>query len=254
MPSFYVRCQFVGRIDHLSAWLISRLGVVSDPLETNRDAPFWHKEHKGESRLPINIVVTLVIVLQLTLPKSLNMSFPWFICGIEAALLLLINILEPRKVNSHSGLPRNLSLGLAAAMSAANLFSIFRLINELLSGQVRDAKSLLITGGAIWITNVIVFALWYWEFDRGGPGARAAAKKSVPDFLFPQMSDPNLAAPHWSSSFFDYLYISFTNSSAFSATDVLPLTRWAKALMLFQSVTSLIVVALVVARAVNILR
>ncbi len=199
------------------------------------------------------MVVALVILMQLTLPKALNLSFPWFICGIEAALLLLINILEPRRVSSHSGTPRNLSLGLAAAMSAANLYSIGRLINELLNGQVRDAKSLLLTGGSIWLTNVIVFALWYWEFDRGGPGARAAAKKSVPDFMFPQMSDPDLAAPHWSSSFFDYLYISFTNSSAFSATDVLPLTRWAKALMLLQSVTSLIVVALVVARAVNIL-
>ena len=226
---------------------------MSDPIDTNRDAPFWHHEHKGESRLPINVVVALVILMQLTLPKSLNISFPWFICGIEAALLVLINILEPRRVSSHSGTPRNLSLGLAAAMSAANLYSIARLINELLNGQVRDAKSLLITGGSIWLTNVIVFALWYWEFDRGGPGARAAATKSVPDFMFPQMSDPDLAAPHWSSSFFDYLYISFTNSSAFSATDVLPLTRWAKALMLLQSVTSLIVVALVVARAVNIL-
>ncbi len=226
---------------------------MSDQIYSNRDAPFWHHAHKGESRLPINVVVTLVILLQLTLPKALNISFPWFICGIEAGLLLLVNILEPRRVSAHSGLPRKLSLGLAAAMSAANLFSIARLVNELLNGQVRDAKSLLITGGSIWLTNVIVFALWYWEFDRGGPGARAAAQKSIPDFMFPQMSDPDLAAPHWSSSFFDYLYISFTNSSAFSATDVLPLTRWAKALMLLQSVTSLVVVALVVARAVNIL-
>lgn len=199
------------------------------------------------------MVVIWVILMQLSLPKALNITFPWFICGIEAALLLLINILDPKRVSSHSGAPRNLSLGLAAAMSVANLLSIARLINELLNGQVRDAKSLLITGGSIWLTNVIVFALWYWEFDRGGPGARAAAKKNIPDFMFPQMSDPDLAPPHWSSSFFDYLYISFTNSSAFSATDVLPLTRWAKALMLLQSVTSLIVVALVIARAVNIL-
>jgi len=230
------------------------LGFVSTPTYYDRDVPFWHHEHKGESRLPINVVVTLVILLQLTLPKALNISFPWIICGIEAALLLLVNILEPRRVSSHFGTPRRLSLGLAAAMSGANLYSIVQLVNELLNGHVQDAKSLLLTGGSVWLTNVIVFALWYWEFDRGGPGARAAAKKSVPDFMFPQMSDPDLAPPHWSSSFFDYLYISFTNSSAFSATDVLPLTRWAKALMLLQSVTSLIVVALVVARAVNILR
>jgi uncharacterized membrane protein len=199
------------------------------------------------------VVVGLVIFLQLTLPKALNISFPWFICGFEAALLLLINVLEPRRVSAHTGLPRQLSLALAAVMSLANLYSIARLINELLNGQVKDAKSLLLTGGSIWLTNVIVFAFWYWEFDRGGPGSRAAARKQIPDFMFPQMSDPDLAPPHWSTSFFDYLYMSFTNSSAFSATDVLPLTRWAKALMLLQSVTSLVVVALVVARAVNIL-
>lgn len=196
----------------------------------------------------------MVILLQLTLPNALNISFPWIICGVEGALLLLINILEPKRVSSHFGAPRRLSLGLTAAMSGANLYSIVQLVNSLLNGHVLDAKGLLLTGGSVWLTNVIVFALWYWEFDRGGSGARAAAKKSVPDFLFPQMSDPDLAPPHWSSSFFDYLYISFTNSSAFSATDVLPLTRWAKALMLLQSITSLIVVALVVARAVNILR
>jgi uncharacterized membrane protein len=227
---------------------------VSEQSNPNHGAPFWHHEHKGEPRLPINLVVSLVIVLQLTLPRALNISFPWFICGIEAGLLLLINILEPRRIMANSGLPRKLSLGLTIAMSMANMYSIIRLIDQLLNGQVKDAKSLLITGGSIWLTNVVVFALWYWEFDRGGPGARAAASKQIPDFMFPQMSDPNLAAPHWATSFFDYLYISFTNSSAFSPTDVLPLTRWAKALMLVQSVTSLIVVALVVARAVNILR
>ena len=219
-----------------------------------REAPFWHHEHQGESRLPVNVVVSLVVIMQLTLPKTINLAFPWFICGLELAILLLVNIFEPRRISSQSGKARQLSLALAGVMSVANLYSITRLVNDLLNGQIKDARSLLITGGSIWLTNVIVFALWFWEFDRGGPGARAAAKKQIPDFLFPQMADPDLAPPNWSSSFFDYLYVSFTNSSAFSATDVLPLTRWAKALMLLQSVTSLIVVALVVARAVNILR
>jgi hypothetical protein len=139
-------------------------------------------------------------------------------------------------------------------MTVSNLVSIVRLVSSLLHGGVTDALSLVVSGGSIWFTNVVVFALWYWEFDRGGPGARAEARKQVPDFMFPQMSDPDLAEPNWNSRFFDYLYVSFTNSSAFSPTDVLPLTRWAKALMLIQSVTSLIVVALVIARGVNILR
>lgn len=227
---------------------------MSNQEQVSRDAPFWHHKHQGESRLPLNIVVSLVILMQLTLPMNLDAIFLWVVCGTEVGLLLLTNIFEPRRISSKSGRARQLSLSLAAVMSVANLYSTVILINQLVNGQISDAKSLLISGGSIWFTNVIVFALWFWEFDRGGPGARSMATKRIPDFLFPQMADPDLAPPHWSSSFFDYLYVSFTNSSAFSATDVLPLTRWAKALMLLQSVTSLVVVALVVARAVNILR
>ena len=192
--------------------------------------------------------------MQLTFPMNLDTRYLLAVCGLEVGLLVLINIIEPRRISLESGRARQLSLSLAAVMSVANLYSIALLINQLVNGQISDARSLLISGGSVWFTNVIVFALWFWEFDRGGPGARSMAKKQIPDFLFPQMADPNLAAPHWSSSFFDYLYLSFTNSSAFSPTDVLPLSRWAKALMLLQSVTSLVVVALVVARAVNILR
>ena len=217
------------------------------------EAPFWHHKHVGESRLPINIVVSLVVLLQLTFPMDLDTTLLWSICGLEIALLFLVNIFEPRRINSDSGRARQLSLVLAAVMSITNLNATVLLINKLLNGQIADARSLLISGGSIWLTNVIVFSLWFWELDRGGPGARSLATKQIPDFLFPQMADPKLAAPHWASSFFDYLYLSFTNSSAFSATDVLPLTRWAKAIMLLQSLTSLIVVALVVARAVKIL-
>ena len=221
---------------------------------TERDAPFWHHTHPGEQRWPVTVVVLLVIVLQLTLPSSLNIRFPVVVCGIEFILLVLVTLLNPRRINQHLPTPRTLSLVLAALMTGSNLVSIFRLISALLHGGVTDATKLILTGGSIWFTNVVVFALWYWEFDRGGPGARAQARKQVPDFMFPQMSDPDLAEPQWASKFFDYLYISSTNSSAFSPTDVLPLTRWAKALMLVQSLTSLIVVALVIARAVNILK
>jgi len=95
--------------------------------------------------------------------------------------------------------------------------------------------------------------MWFWDLDRGGPGARAEAINQYPDFIFPQMSDPDYAPEHWHPNYFDYLYTSFTNASAFSPTDVLPLTRWAKMLMMVQSLTSLLIVGLVVARAVNIL-
>jgi uncharacterized membrane protein len=108
-------------------------------------------------------------------------------------------------------------------------------------------------GGAIWITNVIIFALWYWELDRGGPVARSKAVHKYPDFMYPQMQAPDLAPEHWEPTFLDYLYVSFTNATAFSPTDTMPLSRWAKMLMMAQASVSLATVALVIARAVNIL-
>ena len=133
-------------------------------------------------------------------------------------------------------------------------FICAQLIQHLINGSAQNGNSLLLSGATIWLTNIVIFALWFWEFDRGGPGSRAEALVRYPDFLFPQMQDEHMAAVHWHPNFFDYLYISFTNASAFSPTDVLPLTRWAKMLMLVQSVTSLLTVGLVVARAVNILQ
>ena len=113
---------------------------------------------------------------------------------------------------------------------------------------------LLITGALIWLTNVIVFGLWYWEFDRGGPVARALNTKQYPDFQFVQMvSPPVMVPPDWEPNFVDYLYLAFTNAAAFSPTDVMPLSRWAKIAMTVQSAISIVTVALVVSRAVNIL-
>ncbi len=106
----------------------------------------------------------------------------------------------------------------------------------------------------MWVTNVIAFALWYWEFDRGGPVHRAAGTVQHPDLMFPQMASPQLAAADWEPYFTDYLYLSFTNATAFSPTDVMPLARWAKMAMLVQSAVSLSIGALVIARAINILK
>ena len=101
---------------------------------------------------------------------------------------------------------------------------------------------------------MIVFSLWYWDLDRGGPVARAHAMRAHPDFLFPQMASPELAPPDWEPLFVDYFYTSFTNATAFSPTDVMPLSRWAKLAMMLQSAVSLATLALVIARAVNILK
>jgi uncharacterized membrane protein len=106
----------------------------------------------------------------------------------------------------------------------------------------------------VWTTNVVAFGLWYWAFDRGGPVRRLGDDPLPPDFQFPQMENPQLAAPGWRPELIDYLYVSFTNATAFSPTDVMPMARWAKLVMMLQSAVSLVTVGLVVARAVNVLK
>ena len=216
--------------------------------------PHWHKPHMGELRSPISFVVLIVIILQLTLPKSLSLSPQPYICALEFVLAAVLFGLNPGRISRHRKETWAVGIALTSVMMLSNVASVIELIAALINGTVKDAVSLLSFGGSIWLTNVVVFGLWYWEFDRGGPGARAEALDPYPDFLFPQMSDPIYAPENWTPKFFDYLYISFTNASAFSPTDVLPLSRWAKHLMLIQSVTSLVTVGLVIARAVNILK
>jgi uncharacterized membrane protein len=162
--------------------------------------------------------------------------------------------LNPHRIERRSRTYRYLSLVLTLAIGGANLYSAVRLADGLVRGTDHTAAGrLLLTGGAIWLINIVIFALAYWELDRGGPAARAAGEQDVPDFLFPQLLSPELAPPHWEPTYVDYFYLSFTNSTAFSPTDVLPGTPKAKLLMLTQSAVSLITVVLVVARAVNIL-
>jgi hypothetical protein len=129
------------------------------------------------------------------------------------------------------------------------------LVHHLLRGKVPSsfAHDLILAGIVLWVTNVLLFGLWYWELDGGGPLQRASGKDAAPDFLFPQMADPRTAQDGWRPSLIDYLYVSFTNATAFSPTDTMPLTPIAKLLMTVQSIASLITVGLVFARAVNIL-
>lgn len=215
--------------------------------------PHWHHPHLGEQRWPVLLVVLLVIALQYALPRNLSLSIQLPICYLEAALLLVLLAFNPRRISSYVPTTRILGIVLIAIMTLSNSASAIKLINAIITQGVTNARSLLMFGGSIWLTNVVVFGLWYWELDRGGPGKRAEAVHPFPDFIFPQMSDPLYAPNTWHPNFFDYLYTSFTNASAFSPTDVMPLTRWAKMLMLVQSMTALLMVGLVFARAVNIL-
>jgi len=218
--------------------------------------PAWRRPTEGEARWQAAVAVAAAVALQFPLPGRLVLVHPaWLLPALEGLLLVALVMANPRRINRESRALRVLGLTLAAILSLANAWSVARLVIGLVNGtEGKAAGPLLVTGGAIWLTNVIVFGLWYWEFDRGGPVARANADRMYPDFLFAQMTSPQLAPPDWEPAFADYLYLSFTNAAAFSPTDVLPLSRWAKMGMTAQATVSIVTVALVVARAVNILR
>ena len=140
-----------------------------------------------------------------------------------------------------------------AVITIANVLALGELIRALLDHTTAEGRTLVFASVPIWLTNVIAFGLWYWEIDRGGVTARMFPDHRQPDFLFPQMTTP-AASPGWAPTFLDYLYTSFTNATAFSPTDTMPLTSRVKLLMMVQSLASLLTVALVVSRAVNILK
>lgn len=232
----------------------SRLWIHSRSLKMNTDSDRWLKPHEGEHRLLVSLGILSVIALQFQLPKDLSLGFQKYICVAELLLLIILLLIAPIRIGTHHEVTRNLSLFLNAVMTISNVASAIKLIEGLVHGSIDNANKLLVSGGSIWLANIVIFSLWYWELDRGGPGARAEAKKPAPDFLFPQMSSPQIGSKNWHPKFSDYLYLSLTNSTAFSPTDTLPLSRWAKLLMAIQSITSLVTVGLVIARAVNILK
>ena len=209
-----------------------------------RPEPLW----------PALASVVFAIALQLLLPKRLTAGPRWLLPALEGALLVGLALASPRQVeHEHRG--RRLSaVGLTALVSAANITSLVLLSHELLHHGSPNGRELIISGALIWLTNVLIFGLWYWQTDRGGPGRRAAGEDGPPDLLFPQMDDDRIQPANWRPQFIDYLYVSLTNALALSPTDTMPLSPTAKSIMGIQSLVSLVTIGLVVARAVNILQ
>jgi uncharacterized membrane protein len=209
-----------------------------------------------EARWPSALAVVGAAALYLTLPNQLVLGPPivrYIVPALELAVLIPLTLTTPNRQASETGFRRKVAMTLTALISVANALALFFLIRQLLYGSGVQGRTLLYAALDIWVTNVIVFALWYWELDGGGPPRRLANPNAPRDFAFVQMTDPEVAAPGWHPRFADYLYTSFTNASAFSPTDTMPLTRWAKLLMLVQSAISIMTLLLVAARAVNIL-
>jgi uncharacterized membrane protein len=208
-----------------------------------RFLPFWAPQS----------VVLAAILLDLSLPDRVTAGPSWLLPALEGVLLVGLMIASPTLHLRRSALRRRLALAMIGLVSAANIFSLVELCRLLVRGHPENGRSLIGAGAVLWLTNVLLFGLWYWELDRGGPLARRLREKDAPDFLFVQEMNPQFAPRDWQPGLVDYLYLSFTNATAFSPTDTMPLSAAAKWLMSVQALTSLVTVGLVVARAVNIL-
>jgi hypothetical protein len=207
--------------------------------------PFW----------PAQLAAAAALLLYLTLPHALIMGPKWLVPGVEGVLLLGLVITTPTRHHNQSVRLRAVIVGLVGLVSITTLISLALLARFLLDGSHAGGHALLFAGAVLWVTNVLIFGIWYWELDRGGPPRRLCADAGrPPDFLFPQMvAGPPLAAPDWRPRFTDYLYTSYTNATAFGPTDTMPLSAMAKLLMATQSLIALTTILLVVARAVNVL-
>lgn len=224
------------------------------------------------SRWPASLATLAALILYVTLPDKLifgtgpfasslylhvggvTIFLPrWIVPILEVALVIPLTVTFPRRVKKEEKWARVAAIVLIGLINLANVISLGWLVYFLVHGGQTSGRELIISAFQIWLTNIIIFGLWYWELDGGGPAARCQPVHREPDFLFPQMANPDVAPQGWAPTFVDYLYLALTNATAFSPTDTMPLTEWSKMLMLIQSLASLLIVALVAARAVNIL-
>jgi len=211
----------------------------------------------GESRWPMALAVLAAGGLRAVLPPELrNGDARWAFVLVVFALLAILVIGDPGRIDRDSTWLRAATGTLIGLISAVNASAAVRLVAGIISDAKfsNDADILLASGGAIWLTNVIAFGLWYWDLDRGGAAARARGPGRQPAFVFPEMTNARYVGADWYPKFIDYLHLSFTAATAFSPTDVSAIRSWAKLMMMAEEAISLVVAILVVSRAVNILR
>lgn len=218
--------------------------------------PVSSKTNDREPRWPAAVAVVAIGGLYAALPSSLALVRPrWLVLAI--VLVLTVPIVISHRVGHHF-LNQILGYVLNSVVTVAMILALVRLLSAVTDHTI-DPNQLLRSAAALWLSNILVFASWYWRLDGGGPHERALTPGHTDGaFLFPQMTmDPaakRAAGEHdWEPDFVDYLFLAFNTSTAFSPTDVPVLSRWAKILMMLQSLISLLVIALLAGRAVNIL-
>lgn len=235
---------------------------INDGMRTERAG----QTHPGEPRLPAAVAVTAATALYAALPNDLLIGPRYVVPGLELILFIPLVLANPRRMSRENRLLRRLSIALLLLIAGSNLGALGLLVRSLVIGQAKAGGQLLGAAGQVWLTNVLVFALAFWELDRGGPVSRVrVVRPHLPaaDFRFPQDEDHDAitevaqrsaARSGWAPGFIDYLYVSITNSSAFSPTDTMPLSPRAKLLMAVESVSALTLSVLVVAFGVGLLQ
>jgi hypothetical protein len=229
--------------------------VADEIKDIERLVPAWRRHTDGERRWPAALAIAVLITLQWMLPERLTLGPRWAVPVVEIVMGAVVVAANPLRMRRSTPTLRVLSLGLIAVASLGNAWSVGQLVRDITTGHdVGSAAQLLAGGAAIYLINVLSFAVWFWELDRGGPVERANGSDPYPDFLFSEMTAPSMVPKDWEPNFLDYFYLAFTNATAFSPTDTLPLSRWAKFAMALESAIALVTAALVIARAVNILQ
>jgi hypothetical protein len=217
-------------------------------------------EPLGESRWPpalaLLVVMGFTVWIRLWLPGESPIRLPWLVPALEAALLVALVAGNPARLSRRTPWVRRVAVSIVLVLVAGALWATVLLVYDLIrgTGVSQSATKLLASGALVWLGNNFSFALLYWLMDSGGPIARARNPTTPVDFAFTQHMSPELAPAGWRPVFLDYLHLGFTNATAFSPTDVMPLRHWVKLAMALQAAASLLVLGLVIARAVNILK
>jgi len=225
-----------------------------------------HDRHAGEPRLPAACAVIIAAALYAGLPDDLLFAPRFVVPALEVLLLVPLVAVNPRRMVRENRTLRRISIALVLVIAATNAAALILVVDQLISGQATHGKELLLAAGQVWLTNIIVFGLAFWELDRGGPVRRTQAEgDNLPaaDFRFPQDEDHDAiqevavrssAKSGWTPGFIDYLYVSVTNSSAFSPTDTMPLSPRVKLLMAAESISAIVLSVLVISRGVSLLQ
>ncbi|WP_457029662.1 hypothetical protein [Kitasatospora sp. P5_F3] len=212
---------------------------------------------RGERWWPVAVAIATAAMLHVALPAAYRVDPAWVVPVVMFVLLAALITGDPGRIDRQRTWLRVVTDVMIGFITAANLYAGVHLVVDILTNNklfANNATGLLATGGVTWATNVIAFALWYWDLDRGGAAARAHRPHPSPAFVFPEMQQTAYAPADWVPSFADYLSLAFWTATAFSPTDVSAIRTWAKLLMMVEAMASLIVAALVIARAINILQ